>query len=279
MAVVLITGCSRGIGLLTALRFAREGDRVFATMRDLSLAGEIERRLESDNLSVEVLQLDVRDCRSIRKAVDGVLASAGRIDVLVNNAAIGWHGPVEDADLAEARAVFETNFFGPVRLIQAVLPTMRKQRSGAIVTVSSLAGFISEPYNGIYSASKHALEALSEALYFELHPFGVRVTIIEPGGFRTRGYEVARAEPRYSARSPHLEYGQRFDEAIERLPELGQPGDPQVVADAVYAAVYREPQKVRHQVGEGAAEIVALRRRLDDEAFEQTMRKTLDIWD
>jgi hypothetical protein len=105
------------------------------------------------------------------------------------------------------------------------------------------------------------------------------MTIIEPGGFDTRGYEVARAEPRYSARSPHLEYGRRFHEAIERLPGLGQPGNPQVVADAIYDAVYTDRPKVRHPVGDGAAEMLALRRQLDDEQFEQTMRKALDIWD
>lgn len=280
MAVVLITGCSRGIGLLTALHFSRKGHVVFASMRNTSIAGELERAAENENLHIEVVQLDITDEASVKRAVADVLASAGRIDVLINNAGVGFHGPIEDADLNEAREIFETNVFGPLRLTQAVLPTMREQRSGTIVNVSSIAGVVAEPYNGIYAASKHALEAASEVLYFECHPFGIRVAIIEPGGFDTRGYRVAREreELRFAEGSPHLEYGLRFTAALKKLPGGGEPGNPQVVAEAIYDAVHTDQPKLRYAVGEEAA-IVGLRRQLDDEEFEETMRKVLDIWD
>jgi NAD(P)-dependent dehydrogenase (short-subunit alcohol dehydrogenase family) len=278
MAVVLITGCSRGIGLLTALHFCREGHQVFASVRDTSGARDLQIRSNSENLPVEILELDVTDDTSVQTAVAGVLASAGRIDVLVNNAGFGFFGPVEDADLDEAKHVFDTNFFGPLRLVQAVLPAMREQRSGTIVNVSSVAGVIGEPYNGIYAASKHALEAASEALYFECHPFGIQVLVIQPGGHDTEGYRRARSELRFAANSPHAEYGKRFIAALQKLPGAGQPGDPLVVARAIYDAVHTDQPKFRYPVGE-EAEIIRLRRQLDDEEFEQAMRTALDIWD
>jgi len=278
MAVVLITGCSRGIGLQTALQFGRNGHSVFASMRDISISSDLEEAAKSEGLAIEIVQLDVTDNASVQAAVKKVLDSAGRIDVLVNNAGFGFMGPIEDADLDEAKLVFETNFFGPLRLMQAVLPAMREQRSGTIVNVSSLSGVIAEPYNGIYAASKHALEAASETLYFESHPFGIRVLIIEPGGHDTRGYWRAREELRFAEGSPHLEYGKRFMEAVKTLPGADKPGDPKTVAEAIYGAVYTDQPKLRYMVGE-ETHVAALRRQLSDEEFEQAMRTTLDIWD
>ncbi len=279
MAVVLITGCSSGIGLVTALQFSRKGDTVFASMRDTSKAGDLERAAQSENLRVEVVQLDVTEDASVRKAVERVLASAGRIDVLVNNAGIGSDGPIEDTDDDEAKEVFETNFFGVLRVTRAVLPTMREQRSGTIVNVSSLSGKVSTPYGGIYSASKYALEAASEALYYEVHPFGIRVLIIEPGGFETRMGEHDWRVRRFTERSPYFEYERRFSESMTRLPGRGEGRNPQVVAQAIYDAIYTDRPKLRYLVGEDAEMIAGLRRQLDDEQFEQTMRKALDIWD
>ena len=278
MAVVLITGCSRGIGLKTALHFIRNGHSVFASMRNISISGDIEKAARDEGLPVEIVQLDVTDDASVRAAVAKVLGSAGRIDVLVNNAGFGFFGPLEDADIDEAKLVFETNFFGPIRLAQAVLPAMREQRSGTIVNVSSLSGVIAEPYNGMYAASKHALEAASEVLYYECHPFGIRVLIIEPGGHDTRGYWRARKELRFADGSPHLEYGKRYMEAVKKLPGADKPGDPQVVAEAIYDAVYTDRPRLRYPVGE-EADIAGLRRQLSDEEFERAMRTTLDIWD
>jgi NAD(P)-dependent dehydrogenase (short-subunit alcohol dehydrogenase family) len=247
-------------------------------MRDTSIAADLNKVAEREKLPIKVVQLDVIDGTSVQKAVAEVLHSTGRIDVLVNNAGVGFHGPIEEADLEESKVIFETNFFGPIRMIQAVLPTMREQQAGTIVNISSLSGVICEPYNGIYSASKHALEAASEALYFECHPFGIRVIIIEPGGHDTRGYWRTREERRFGKNSPYLEYGQRFMEAVKKLPGADQPGDPQAVAEAIYKAIYTDQPKLRYLVG-AEANVAMLRRQLDDEEFEQTMRTALDIWD
>jgi NAD(P)-dependent dehydrogenase (short-subunit alcohol dehydrogenase family) len=279
MAVILITGCSSGFGLLTALHFARKGDTVYASMRNTSKAGDLEKACQAEDLTIEVVQLDVTDEKSVTRAVKHIMDGAGRIDVLVNNAGIGATGPVEETDDDELKEIFETNFFGALRVTRAVLPHMRQQRAGTIVNVSSLAGRVSPPFDGIYSASKHALEAASEALYYEVHPFGVRVLLIEPGGFETSISGSVRIARRFTEGSPYIELQQRFEQALTRLPTGGERGDPQVVAEAIYDAVHTEQPKLRYLVGQDAEMIGGLRRQLDDEQFEQTMRQTLDFWE
>lgn len=279
MAVVLITGCSSGFGQLAALHFARKGDTVYATMRNTEKAGALEQARESEKLPIEIVQLDVTDSESVSSAVRQVIDRAGRIDVLVNNAGIGARGPVEETDVEEAKEIFETNFFGALRVTQTVLPQMREQKSGTIVNVSSLAGRVAPPFDGIYAASKFALEAASEALHFEVHPFGIRVLLIEPGGFETNIGDTIRIPHRFTEGSPYLEFQQRFEQALTRLPAGGERGDPQVVAQAIYDAVHDEEPKLRYLVGEDADMIGGLRRQMDDEQFEQTMRQALDFWD
>lgn len=279
MAVVLITGCSSGFGLLAALQFARKGDQVYATMRNPAKAGELEKAKNEEKLAIEVLQLDVTDEASVTSAVRQVIDAAGRIDVLVNNAGIGAHGPIEETDDDEAKEIFETNFFGALRTIRAVLPQMREQKAGTIVNVSSLAGRVGVPFDGIYSASKFALESATEALHFEVHPFGIRMALIEPGGFETVFSANRRTAHRYTEGSPYVEYDQRFEQALTRLPTGGERADPQVVAEAIYNAVHDEEPKLRYLVGQDAEMIGGLRRQMDDAQFEQTMRQALDFWD
>jgi NAD(P)-dependent dehydrogenase (short-subunit alcohol dehydrogenase family) len=279
MAVVLITGCSSGFGLLSALQFARKGDTVYATMRDTSKAGTLEEARDKEKLSIHIVPLDVTDDASVAKAVKRVVSEAGRIDVLVNNAGIGAQGPIEETDDAEAKEIFETNFFGVLRTIRAVLPQMREQKSGTIVNVSSLAGVVCPPFDGIYSASKHALEAMSEALHYEAHPFGVRIALVEPGGFETNIGNTRRIPRRFTEGSPYAELHQRFEQALTRLPTGGQGGDAQVVADKVYEAVNDKEPKLRYLVGQDAEMIGGLRKQMSDEQFEQTMRQALDFWE
>jgi NAD(P)-dependent dehydrogenase (short-subunit alcohol dehydrogenase family) len=279
MAVVLITGCSSGIGLQTALSFSRHKHMVFASMRNLSNSDDLEKAAKNEGLAVEIVQLDVTDSASVEAAVAKVLDSAETIDVLVNNAGFGFHGPIEEADIDEAKLMFDTNFFGQLRLIQSVLPGMRERRSGTIVNISSFSGVLSEPYHGIYAASKHAVEAMSESLYYESHPFGIRVLVIEPGTYDTRGFRKAREKLRFAENSPHLQYGTRFMEAVKTVPGAGTPGDPKEAADAIYDAVYTDQPKLRYIVGEEEAHVLALRRQLTDEEFEQAMRTALDFWD
>jgi NAD(P)-dependent dehydrogenase (short-subunit alcohol dehydrogenase family) len=279
MAVVLITGCSSGFGMLASLVFARKGDTVYASMRDTAKSAALEEAAAKENLKVNVIQLDVNDERSVQAAVAKVVDAEGRIDVLVNNAGIGHHGPIEETDDGEVREIFETNTFGPLRAIRAVAPAMRAQKAGVIANVSSLAGVVCPPFEGIYSGTKHALEALSEALYYELHPFGVRVLLIEPGGFSTNIENTRRYPKAYGEGSPYAELDQRFEKALTRLPAAAERADPQIVADLIYDAVNDKEPKLRYLVGQDAEMIGGLRRQMDDATFEKTMRQSLDFWD
>ena len=185
MAVVLITGCSSGFGLLSAVGFAKRGDRVFASMRDLTKAGALRDAAAQAGVEVEIVELDVSDDASVRRAVEQVIAAAGQIDVLVNNAGIGAVAAVEDFDDDEVLKVFDTNVFGVIRVVRAVLPHMRAKRSGRIVNVGSMAGVVPSQFRGIYSATKSALAALSDAMFYELHPWGIHSCVVEPGFFET----------------------------------------------------------------------------------------------
>ena len=166
-----------------------------------------------------------------------------------------------------------------MRVMRAGGPKMREQKSGTIVNISSLAGRVVAPYGGTYSASKYALEAASEALHYELHPFGIRVLLIEPGGFETEFDGNRRLARRFTEGSPYLELEQRFEQSLTRLPGGNERGDAQDVAEAIYNAVNTDQPKFRYLVGQDAELIGGLRRQMDDEQFEQAMRQTLDFWD
>ena len=281
MAVVLITGCSSGFGLLTALHFARQGETVIAGVRRPSTARELRRRRDEERLSFDIVGLDVTDEASVAAAVSGVLEAQGRIDVLVNNAGVGSHGAIEDTSPEVVQAVFDTNVFGPLRLLRAVLPVMRSQGQGVVVNMSSLAGRVSAPFAGIYSATKFALEALSECLHYEVAPFGIRVALIEPGAFVT-AFAENRLEPGAhgnNVASPYARTLRRWEEASARLPGRNDGGDPAEVAAAVYEAATQPDHPLRRLVGADAELIATLHHDLEDAAFEHTVRTALDFWD
>lgn len=185
MQTVLITGANSGIGRATALRLASAGYQVHAAMRDPAKADKLLGLAKEAGCEVQTVQLDVTDAESVRRGAELVLARAGHLDVLINNAGIAWNATVEDVDIEEAKIVFETNYWGVIRCIQAFLPGMRERESGHIVNVSSVAGRIAALAQTIYSSSKWALECLSENLAQEVAPFGVRVSVLEPGVTRT----------------------------------------------------------------------------------------------
>ena len=185
MANVLITGCSSGFGMLAALEFARRGDNVFATMRNVSKAGPLNEAAAAEGLKVNVVVLDVTDDASVRSAVDSVVADAGTIEILVNNAGIELIGAMHLVSDEEALWQLDTNVLGPLRTIRAVVPLMLQQGGGTIVNVSSVAGIAAVPYTGMYAASKHALEAMTEVMVYELGHRGIRMALIEPGQFAT----------------------------------------------------------------------------------------------
>jgi NAD(P)-dependent dehydrogenase (short-subunit alcohol dehydrogenase family) len=279
MAVVLITGCSSGFGMLAAIEFARRGDVVYASMRDTLKSGPLLDQARAAGVSVHVVPLDVTDPESVKAAVADVVAREGRIDVLVNNAGVGMHGPIEEAEDDETIRLFETNVFGLLRVTRAVVPQMRGQRNGAIVNVSSLAGRVSSPFGGLYSATKHAVEALSDALYFELHPFGVRVSVVEPGGFETRFGDNRIMERRFNAASAYADLERRFGERQSRLPGTGEPADARDVARAIVDAATTEQPRRRYLVGKDAELIGGFHKQMSDEDFEKAMRTALDFWD
>ncbi len=182
MEVALVTGSSTGIGLATALHLARNGYETYATMRDPDAGGDAVRAAaQSEGLPIHLSRLDVDEDASVEGAVRAALERSGQIDVLVNNAGIGMGGPIEETSDADLRKVFETNFFGALRMVRAVLPQMRERRSGAIVNVTSLGGRVTFAATGPYCATKHALDAASESLAIEVAPFGVRVAIVGQG--------------------------------------------------------------------------------------------------
>lgn len=175
--VVVITGVSSGIGRAAATTFVEQGCRVFGTVRNTAKAQALP--------GVEFVEMDIRDEASVQHGIQAVIAQAGRIDVLVNSAGVTLLGAAEETSIAEAQTLFDTNFLGLLRTIKAVLPRMREQRSGRIVNVSSVLGFLPAPYMGLYSASKHAVEGLSETMDHEVRQFGIRVALVEPSFTRT----------------------------------------------------------------------------------------------
>src|SRR6476646_4784895 len=201
MANILITGTSKGIGLETAFALGRAGHRVFATMRSLERGGALRAVVEKEKLPVSLLQMDVDSDESVATASSAIRAQVGPVDVVVNNAGIERSGSVEGLTLDDFKATMETNYFGALRTIRARLPAMRQRRSGCIINVSSGAGKIACSPLAPYSASKFALEAVSEALAQEVRPFNVRVAIVEPGIIDTsmaRRIEQGPTDAKYS---------------------------------------------------------------------------------
>jgi len=266
MASVLITGCSTGIGLCTALQFARTGDRVYATMRDLRKATALNDAARAEGLTIPTLELDVDSQRSIDEAVAEVLKREGRIDILVNNAGVTGVGTIEEVTDAEWHSVMETNFFGPLRLVRAVLPGMRERRSGTIINVSSAAGRLVGPAYGQYHASKWALECATETLAIEVKQFGIRVAAIEPGFFVTP--ILAKAMDAWSERkeSPYVDIERRMRDLYAAAGETG--GDPAVVAGVIHEAATTDEPKLRWVVGADAHAFIDGRNRLTDEEYQ-----------
>jgi NAD(P)-dependent dehydrogenase (short-subunit alcohol dehydrogenase family) len=273
MANVFITGCSSGFGLLTALRFARAGDRVVATMRTPAKApAELTGPIEAERLPITLARLDVCDPASIASAI----GAAGEIDVLVNNAGIECRSSIEDASEEDVQRQFDTNVFGTLRVLRAVLPQMRARKRGTIVNLSSVAGLVARPFGGLYSATKHALEAITEALHFEAAPLGIRVVLVEPGAYGTRLLDNAFPGRHFGPQSPYWPMSERFEEALTRLREgTGGMQDPQEVADLVYTAVNDETPRLRYLVGRDAQMIVTAYRAMDFEQYEQAMRQSM----
>jgi NAD(P)-dependent dehydrogenase (short-subunit alcohol dehydrogenase family) len=273
VGIALITGTSTGIGLATAVTLARGGHKVFATMRNpAGGGGEIRAIAESEKLPITVLAMDVDDDASVRDGVSEVLAQSDRIDVLVNNAGIAAHGSVEELPLSEFRRVMETNFFGALRCIQAVVPGMRERRHGCIVNVTSVAGRISSAPQAPYSSSKWALEAASEALAQEVKPFGVRVAIVEPGVIATPIFGKVAPETGTSVYPHSRRMAALFAAALKN------PVSPYVVGEAIRRIAESETWQLRYPVGPDAGPFLAWRASMSDEDWVNSNAVTDAEW-
>jgi NAD(P)-dependent dehydrogenase (short-subunit alcohol dehydrogenase family) len=215
--VILLTGCSSGFGLRTAIRLAKSGHRVVATMRDLARSGTLLDEVKNANKEIDLFQLDVTNKKTIKDVVRLVAAKHGYIDVLVNNAGYGIGGFFEDLTDEEIRAQMETNFFGVQNVTREVIPAMRQRRSGKIINISSIAGLSSSPSFGAYNASKWALEGFSESLRYEMKFWGIDVCLIEPGTYKTKiFYENARYAKNFkNPDSPYFSISEYMEKRVK----------------------------------------------------------------
>ena len=259
MAIALITGTSSGIGLATAVTLARAGHTVIATMRNIEKAGELQTIVAAEKLLVSVTALNVDDDASVSDAIGKILAEQEHIDVLVNNAGIGAGGSVEEVPMGDFRQVMETNFFGALRCIKAVTPSMRERQRGCIVNVTSVAGRVALPPQAAYAASKWALDALSEVLAQEMKAFNVRVAIIEPGVIATPIFGKAKPTKGDSP-YPHL----RRQRALFAA-SLTKPTSPYVVGEQIRQIVEGDSWQLRYPVGPDAAPFLKWRASKTDE--------------
>ncbi len=260
---VLITGCSSGIGEATAIRFSQEGYRVYATMRNPDGMSETLKEALKRDEGHKVLALDVNDSVSIKRAIAEVQEESGRIDVLINNAGISSISSIEEIEMEEAKAVFETNVFGVLRVTQEVIRGMRERRSGTVVNVSSVAGRLVTAGHGIYAASKHALEAISESLAIEINQFGVRVILIEPGFISTA--ILSKADSIILEDTPYTEHLTRLVSMYEEAQLTAD--SPDAVAGCIVNALNDSSHGFRYVVGSGAQRAIDERSLLTDQEW------------
>lgn len=264
--VALVTGVSSGIGLATAKILLNAGFRTFGTVRDTSKAGQLVSGLE-------LVPLDVREEGSVRSCVKTILDRAGRIDALVNSAGFNLIGALEETSLEEAKGMFETNFFGVLRLSQEVLPIMRKQGNGRIVNISSVLGFAPAPYMGVYSASKYAIEGYSESLDHEVRQFGIHVSLVEPSFTRTNfGHNGQVVSQTLNAYSPERS---KVMDAIQEGVAKGD--DPQTVAAAALRALTDRVPRLRYPAGREAKLLTQAKRWAPAKIFDGGVRKKFGL--
>lgn len=262
--VVLVTGVSSGIGLASAAKFVAQGCRVFGSVRHLAKAQPIP--------GVELVEIDVRDDASVQQGIRAVIAQAQRIDVLVNNAGVTLLGATEETSIAEAKTLFDTNLFGVLRMTNATLAHMREQGGGRIVNVSSVLGFLPAPYMALYSASKHALEGLSETLDHEVRQFGIRVALVEPSYTKTN---LDANAPRAACALPAYDKERSIVSlAIEKNVQKGP--SPDRVADTIVDAALGA-WKMRHTPKGEASLLAKLRRFMPAGPVDKGMRKSFGL--
>ena len=270
---VLITGCSTGIGRATAKRLAERGWTVYATARTLDSIADLA------DAGCNLLQLDVCDEASMRAAVTTVETAAGAVGVLVNNAGYSQDGAIEEVPIDEVRRQFETNVFGLARLTQLVLPGMRKQHWGRVINVSSMGGRLTFPGGGYYHATKHAVEAISDALRFEVRPFGIDVVVIEPGPLKTAFEETSLATMTAieNSASPYDALNEAVEKRVQATYRGNMAAPPEAVARAIEKAASARHPRTRYVVTAAARMLLLTRRLLPDRAFDAVLRSQFPL--
>ncbi len=272
--VAVVTGSSSGIGFETSLMLARNDFLTYATMRNIKKSENIKLVAAKQNLPIRITQLDVTDSESINNAVKAMLSETGRLDVLVNNAGYVLDGAFEDLSMDEIKSQYETNVFGLIRTTQTVVPIMRKQKSGIIVNISSVAGKFGYPGGSAYISTKFAIEGLSESIAYELEPFGVKVIIIEPGVIRTNIFNsVVVAKKSKDPNSPYAQIKQQTASAFEEM--MKKASSPELVAKIVLEAVTNENPNLRYLAGKDAETWLDARRNMSDKQFFKMMKQNL----
>lgn len=274
LKVAIVTGSSGGIGFSTAVMLARNDFYTYASMRNLAKRNAIEEIAKRENLPLQAIQLDVTDDKSVKEAINKVLEEKKTIDVLVNNAGYGLIGCVEDVSIEEVKAQFETNLFGVIRVTQAVLPVMRKQKHGVIINVSSIAGRVAFPISNAYASTKFALEGLSESMRYEVEQFGIKVVLIEPGVITTN-FVSAMVMPKkvLDQNSPYAQFMQQVNNGFKLKRENATA--PEEVAKVILKAVTAENPEPRYLVGNDAAKWMEARKRMSDAEFERFIKQDI----
>lgn len=258
--VVFITGASSGIGKAIGEFLFQKGYTVYGTSRNPE---------KITNSLFPLVALDVRDNQTIKKAIDEVLAKSGRIDVLINNAGVGITGPIEEIPSEEIKNNFETNFFGPIEVIKAVLPQMRQQKSGLIINITSIAGYMGLPYRGVYSASKGALEIITESISMEVKPFGVNIVNVAPGDFATNIAAGRYHAPVIEGSAYETTYGNTLKQMNEHV-DCGS--NPNVMAYAIYEIINNKNPKLHYKIGVFMQKFsIVLKRILPDRVYEKML--------
>ena len=270
--VAIVTGSSSGIGQEVSLVFARNGFTTYATMRNIQKSSNLKSILEREQLDIHFVQLDVTDENSVASAIQKISHERGRIDILVNNAGYALTGAFEDLAMDEIKSQYETNVFGLIRTTQAVLPIMRKQKSGTIVNISSGAGRFGYPTGSAYVSTKFAVEGLSEAISFELEPFGIRVILIEPGIIKTNFLNstilARKSKDIESEYAPLMKY---VKNVINEMANNGS--DPKDVADIVLDAVTTDKPRLRYLAGKDVEQLVKTKESMSDEDFHNVLKQ------
>ena len=276
--IAVVTGASSGIGLLTSVELARQGFQVIATLRNLAKRPKLDAAVQAAGIgdNIDIRRLDVTEFASHETFVGDIIRDYGRLDVLVNNAGFSMAGFAEDCTLEELREQFETNFFGAVSMTKAVLPTMRRQRSGHIIQISSIAGRCAHPVLSCYSGSKFALEGWSESLRIEMKPLGINVVLVEPGSFETDIWEAnAHIGQRvFETDSPNHERSLRFRDYIRKNVTKR---DASAVARVIASIANNPNPRLRYLVGPDAKMMTWILRLVPWSRYERTVAKTLGL--